>query len=464
MISLELVDKLQSSEWAELERFIAFKFPRLRSDVFKLLKALKNKNNSELSRKQIHGLLYSNEQFNDKRIRYLLTDFNKAVFAFFSYKQLSKNENDSNVLLLRELAERNCTRSFEKTYNQEQRRLESQNKVDSEALYHQYSLASIKAKHDLGQGQRSSDVFEESSQYLDNYFVAKKLQISAEKINLNFILKKEWTDPFLRNILQQIDEGLFQKSPYIQLYRLIITSLTEPENEAVFSLLKERLQSLTERLSAEEMTDLYQYLLNYCIRRINSGRLIFQDELLHVYQMALQDGALLAEGRISQWDFKNIVTIALRTRKLAFARGFIIDYENKLPPDQRINALAYNLANVNFAEGDYRATIKQLAKVDLEDVFYRLDARSILLKSYYELDDTDALFYHATAFRNMLNRNRKISDHQRKLYLNLIKHTLSLAKAGGQKAKIALIEKRVSKNPNVADLRWIEEKISEQKA
>jgi hypothetical protein len=101
--------------------------------------------------------------------------------------------------------------------------------------------------------------------------------------------------------------------------------------------------------------------------------------------------------------------------------------------------------------------------VDLDDVFYRLDARSILLKSYYELDDTDALYYHGTAFQSYLNRNRKISDIQRRLFLNLIKHTISLTKVAGNGSRLKLLESRVKENPNVADLRWLEQKISELK-
>ena len=177
--------------------------------------------------------------------------------------------------------------------------------------------------------------------------------------------------------------------------------------------------------------------------------------------MALKDGALLTDGKITQWDFKNIVTISLRTQQVDFALDFIDSYSNNLPDNHRSNAVAYNLANIHFAKGEYRAAIKQLQEVDLDDVFYRLDARSILLKCFYELDDTDALHYHATAFRSTLNRNRKISDNQRKLYLNLIKHTLSLSNAGGIPAKVNLIKKRISEKPNVADLRWLESKIAE---
>jgi len=463
MITFDLLKDLQTTEWEELKRFTQFRFPRIRQDVYRTLDVLRNHSASEnpITREQLHHWLFKNRPYNDKVIRYLLTDTNKVVFEYFSFKQLAKKPEVQQTLLLQELSDRKCFRAFEKTYNQELKRLETAAHIYPSALNYSYELHALKAKTELESGQRSSAVFEQSSLYLDHYFVAKKLQISAERINLNFILNKEWNDPFLSTILQQIDGGFFSNSAYIGLYRLIIKTLTEPENEAVFSQLKQDVPQLADRLSEDERSDLYQYLLNYCIRRVNAGRLTFQNELLSVYQSALKNGALLSNGRISQWDFKNVVTVALRVGEFDYAREFIYNYKQSLAPDQRKNALAYNLANLHFYQANHRAAIKQLQLVDLDDVFYRLDARSILLKSYYELDDTDALFYHATAFRSMLNRNRKISDNQRKLYLNLIKHTLSLSRAAGEKQKVNAVKERVKNNPNVADLSWLEGKLAD---
>jgi len=461
MLTEELIDKLQTSEWEELKRFMRFRFPRLREDVYRAVDALRENQSRGIDRENLHKSLFPKTKFNDKIIRYLLTDVNKAIYEFFSYKQLQKQSNKQQLLLLNELTDRKCGRAFSKTFNTAISDFENAAHADAESLLHYSEVLGLKAQAELESGQRSSDAFEQSALYMDQYFVARKLQISAEKINLNYILKKDWEDPFLEIILQQIDQGMFSQVPYIQLYRLIILSLTEPENETAFASLKSQVPEIIESLPESEITDLYQYLLNYCIRKINAGGLQFQDELLAVYQSALEHGALLTNSKISQWDFKNVVTIALRTGNTEYAREFIHGYKQALPSSQRTNALAYNLANLHFSEQNYRAAISQLQKVDLDDVFYRLDARSILLKSYYELDDQDALFYHATAFRSMLNRNRKISDQQRKLYLNLIKHTLSLSRSAGEKSKVKAIQKRIQEKPNVADLRWLESKIKE---
>lgn len=460
MITQELVEKLKTPEWDALKRFIKFRYPRLRPDVLRCLEAFQSNVGKQLSRQEIHSLLFGQKSFNDKTIRYLLTDINRLISEYYSYIQVTKSASVRQLSLLRELSDRGCTRAFEKTYNQELKALNQASQIDASTLHYRYELHSLKAKTELDSGKRSSDVFEDSSHYLDHYFVAKKLQISAEKINLHFILNKSWDDAFLETILHQIDAGFFADNNYITLYRSIILSLTQPDNESVFESLKKDAPLLQGKISDSEFSDLYQYLLNYCIRRINAGRLVFQDELLSVYQDSLTNEALFSNGRLSQWDFKNVVTIALRTKNLEYAREFIHSYKQFLPSDQRVNALAYNLANLHFSEGDYRAAIKQLQRVDLDDLYYRLDARSILLKSYYELDDGDALFYHATAFRSMLNRNRKISDQQRKLYLNLIKHTLSLFRCAGEGAKVRTIKNRIAKNRSVADLSWLEAKLA----
>jgi hypothetical protein len=152
--------------------------------------------------------------------------------------------------------------------------------------------------------------------------------------------------------------------------------------------------------------------------------------------------------------------IGLRLRETAFIEDFISGNAALLPPAQRANAVAYNTANLCFHRRDYRQALAQLQQVDLDDVFYRLDARSILLKTYFEMDDIDALFYHATAFRTFLLRNSKISDHQRKLYQNLIRFTLSLVRCGSDRSRLRALRKKVEATPNVADLAWLESQVT----
>ena len=114
-----------------------------------------------------------------------------------------------------------------------------------------------------------------------------------------------------------------------------------------------------------------------------------------------------------------------------------------------------------FIDNDYRKAIRKLQEVALNDVFYQLDARVILLKSYYELNDTDSFFYQASAFRLFLLRNRHISDYQKNIYRNLIKFLTAIVRSAFSKSKLLKIRVEIEKEKNVADLNWLRSKVNE---
>jgi tetratricopeptide (TPR) repeat protein len=206
---------------------------------------------------------------------------------------------------------------------------------------------------------------------------------------------------------------------------------------------------------------MYHYVLNYSIKMINQGDRVHRKVLLENYKQMMAQQILIQDGQISQWHYKNVVTICLRQDETAFANTFIHTYRKFLSADVRENAFQYNAAYLQFAKGQYKDAISGLQKVDLDDVYYRLDARSILLKSYYELNDIDALFYQASSFRMFIRRNKSISAYQKAVYLNLIKITLALVRAGSNITRLKRVKDRVERDSRIADLQWVESKLEE---
>lgn len=459
MITEEVLESLSMAERDEFQRFMGFRAPRLRNEVPQAAQVLLR--NGSITREQLFAVLFDKKPFDDKTVRYILTDINRLLYEFLIFKRAMNNEHQGKHLLLVELLDRKCGKAFGRAVNQQSLALDQGTYIGPEALKHRLDLLSLQAGHELSQGQRSTHRFADSTEALDRYFVARKLQMSAEKLNLHFILSTTSDDPFLDLLLQEVDKGRFNDTPYIVLYRDVVRMLQHPDDTDAFARLRLQTANEAKYLPHHERHDLYQHMLNYCIRRVNAGKLEFQAELFAIYRQALANGALLTDGQLSQWDFKNIVTIGLRLREVEAVRNFIDQYGALLPATQRANALAYNTANLHFHTNGYRQALAQLQRVDLDDVFYRLDARSILLKTYFEMDDPDALFYHASAFRTFLLRNRHISDHQRKLYQNLIRFTVALARSGTDCHRIRALRKKVSATTNVADLAWLQAKLDE---
>ena len=108
--------------------------------------------------------------------------------------------------------------------------------------------------------------------------------------------------------------------------------------------------------------------------------------------------------------------------------------------------------------------IELLQQVNYSDVFYSLDSRSILLKTYYEMDAVEPMYSLIDSFRTFLRRNKILSEAQRKGYMNLIKYTLQASRVRPRdKARISKLEKDIDKASPIADVGWLKEKVAELK-
>ncbi len=117
-----------------------------------------------------------------------------------------------------------------------------------------------------------------------------------------------------------------------------------------------------------------------------------------------------------------------------------------------------------FYTKKYNQALQELLKVESIDVFYDLDYRGVLLKCYYELEETEALFSLADAFRKFV-KQQKISDGQKKSYLHFIRCVQRLykvkihpkpSKAAKEKVKQFVLEIQPLNNR-----KWLFEKVGE---
>lgn len=165
---------------------------------------------------------------------------------------------------------------------------------------------------------------------------------------------------------------------------------------------------------------------------------------------------------MSPWEFKNIVTIALRAKEMKWTMDFIETYTAYIPARDRGNAYTFNMARYAFAAGKYDRVLELLGSVDYDDVFYQLDAKATLMKTYYELGEYQPLQSLSESFRILLSRKRLISDTQRTVYGNFIRYTLKLFRADVKdRKKIAQLTQDIHKVKQLADKSWIMEKLEE---
>ena len=163
------------------------------------------------------------------------------------------------------------------------------------------------------------------------------------------------------------------------------------------------------------------------------------------------------------FHFKNIVVIALRVGKYDWTENFIHTNKQRLPKASRENAVTFNLARLHYYKKDYEKVISLLQEVEYEDIVYILSSKSLLIATYYENNEIEALYSLLESFRVYLNRRKDIPDIWKRSRRNLIKFTKKLIRIvpGDNKAIEKIKEEIENTADGIADVKWLKEKISE---
>lgn len=401
--------------------------------------------------------------YSDQKVRYLLSDLTKVLEEFIAYKEFKRNPFNAHFQLANALLRRNQ----EKFFLQELEVLKNMNESaafrDHGYYFNLHQLSEIAYEYTSGSRNRAFDTsLQELMDNLEISYLSKSLRFYCEMINRRNILSVTYNLRFFDQVMNYIQEGGFDDIPAIRIYRLIYISLMQPGNhENYLSLLKE-LDQTHHLFSLKEQRGMYVFAQNYCIRRINAGEKGALEDIFALYQKMV-DRDLIYEGNyVSQPDFKNIVTTGLRLGASEWVESFIEKYRSNLHPDFSENAYNYSMAWVYFTRKAYDKALRILLRVEFNDVYYHLDAKSLLMKVYYEMNEFDPFLSLVDAFKIYLRRNRFISELQKKTYSNFIALLNKLMKVKlGKLVMSPELHQEIVKTKPAADLIWLQAKSTE---
>lgn len=401
-------------------------------------------------------------ELDDKKLSYLMSDLVEMGEHFLKTEKLLEKELEGYCALLSVYNEWESDKLYEQTLRKAQKHLDQSKYRNPDFFYQEYLLQSEVNAYFDKQKKRAQDMsLQQAANYLDLYYLSIKLKYSCELINRQKLVAADYELRMLREVKTHIEENDYTGYPTIMIYYRVLMTFLENDNHSHFDSLKELLAQHTSVFPSDEARDLYAYAQNYCIRKANAGQEDFLRELYMLYRSSIEEGLVITDGHISPWAYKNIISVATRVKETTWAEAFAKEYRNQLHPKFRNNAYNYNMAYLQFARADYGKSLAALNQVEFTDVFYALDSRTLQIKVYYELDETDALFSALEAFKVYLRRNKTISENVRNIYMNFVKfmnRMLSIAPSEHDK-RIKLSEK-IKETGQVADMRWLLSKLN----
>lgn len=406
--------------------------------------------------------VFGKKPYNEKRFRYLISDLLEAINNFL-YLQQVQTEKPGFIRMLSECFElRNATLSRAALAAKLQRTnitytggrnpqwfLERHFEGQLEEELHTTSLKDYRkylAEHRTG-----------APGGLDTYYLIEKLRDICTIANDNNVLGLQHTAYNTDAVLALATANHFAGNAFVQAYLFVYQLLTTRQTQA-YTQLKTVIAEQGYEMDLNTLAELFTYSRNFCIARVNAGEESFFDELFELYEQGIEKQILLVNGELNERNFKNIVTTALRTGRYEWTLDFINDYRYKLNKRVRDNAYNYNLANYYFHKRQYNLVLRNLQKVQLSDLFYGLDARSMMLKCYYETDEKEAFMNAYQSFRMFVQRRKNVSEQHRRNYLNFLRIAKKLMNLRPRSSDAAKIVAEIEASKAIADKNWLLEK------
>lgn len=272
-------------------------------------------------------------------------------------------------------------------------------------------------------GQTETRFLEHKLENLDAYYLTETLRDACELTQRYRFLKSHPPKSLLFEKLVDLlakDPEIGRDTPAVKVYHQLY-SLLKSNDLSQFPICKATILENESYFDREELQNLYNYLQNFCILQINNGHKQFLMEVFKLYQLQLASQLLLVDGVLPEWHYKNIVTTGLRLDERKWVRDFIENYSSALAETVAENAYSYNLAAWFYHIGKPEAVLPLLLQVEYTDLRYNLDAKALLLRTYFDLAEEEALIAHADAFSQFVKRNKSLTEFQKKGYFNLIR-------------------------------------------
>lgn len=432
---------------------------------------VKGKLNDSLTKELIWEVVFPGKKYNDTKYRKLHSELLKIFEDFIAQKAYDNNKFLRANLTLQAVRTRKIEKLFKSVSASSDRALEHSYNRSSEYLYakyfneneklHLYSDFQIARKR--SKNIESDLKISETVKYLDQFYIAEKLKHYVKLLGWKKILTIEQDIDYIDLLNKMLEDEAMQNIPPIAIYNTISKTLLNQDDEESYFLLKKQVDEFIDYFPDEEIRNIYDALLSFCVRMVNKGNLAFQEETLDAYKGALEKETVFDDGHIIAINFNNIVFFALRAGEYDWAEQFVEDYKDRLNDTDRTSSVPFSLARIEFYRNNYGKVIELLQEVEMNSVVYNLSSKTILLLSYYELDEFDALDSFINSFRVYLNREKSISARKKGTYKNLLKYVTRLInirdsdKEGLRKLKIEIEE-----TSGVGSKPWLLQKLEEK--
>lgn len=475
MISPKLLILLQNFSKSELKgfkKFLQSSFHNENQDLVKLYKIIESqlrksnwgdKENKHLEKKIVWKKIKGTAPYLDEQMRRICSDLTKKAYHFLAYNEFKQNPIDELIYLLPNINTPSLNKHFAGVTRQADLIQDKSSLKNADYHFSKFKIEYQKYRNQEINTKKLPDFgnLEKADYHLDAFYIFNKLKNYCDFLAYKNITAINPDIHLFPDFLENLKSSPYINEPCIKSYFYIVSMLLQPDNEVFFQNAKEILEKNYDSFTTQELNTIYIYLKNYCIdTKINNGKSEYFYELFDIFKTLLEKEINFIDGMLDPRDYKNIITVGLHIKKFDWTENFIQNFTTRLPRESQDNDLSYNLAKVYFHQEDYQKVIEQLREVEYKNLSYTMGGRLMLLKTYYELNELDALESLLDSYGIYLRRNKLISREVKQQLMNGIRFTRKLASlAPYDKPGIQKLKTQIKNCKALAAKKWLLEKV-----
>lgn len=411
-------------------------------------------------------------QYQDHTIRTIMSQLTQLIKDFLAFTQYEQQKHHQKRCLLTALADRQLPHNLFEKELKAILNAQKETPTNVHFLHHQFRMAEISYQYANITTNRSNQksTLQSAIAHLDNYYLAVKLRYAWIALNHQNVVNVDYEmGLFFEEILATLQQPNFTPTPLIQLYHRIVLLLLDIEEEQHYALLKELLHQHKAHFAIEVIHPFYILLINYCRLKTAKGKQTYIDEALHWYKVMLEQQLLEQDKYFSPHHFKNIVSIGLLVKEIDWVTQFIEDYHRQLDPKFRETLYLYNKSLCLFNQKNYQQSAIYLRQLQFStatfiDVYHDMGYRLLLIKTYYETKEWDALLSALEALRVFVRRNTVISPQKAEAYAHFGKFVKQLVNHQvSTKEQIHALQQKLQAIVIIDQRNWLREKLEELK-
>jgi len=426
------------------ERFVASPYFNNGRNYLPFLKELRNHYpdfkdlKGKLTSESVYKKLYPGKKFNKQVMWNQVSHLEKLALEFILQTALKNNKSERFILLFNELSKRNLDKLIIKEIEKADKYI-STVKLGEEYFSFKWTVELNRADYwnsVLGRQDKSFEGTVKSTEYLMLKFLA---DLSAQVWDLN-ILKLMYNagDEInsalelvrsldLKNLIKVNSKSKNKYSKVINFYYNKIMCALDENDESYFFEMKKFFDNNYDLFDKQEQHNSIISLANYCAHKMRLGQDKFLKILFEINKFRLEkETGVFTHGRMSKALFHQMLRSALSLGEVKWAENFVKEYTSKLRKEHQKTMASLALGYINFAKKDYAESLHHFNKVEFIDLRDKLHVRILSAKAYYELDNTESLFYYIDSSKHYFGKNTAIETDARNAYLKFFNYLKKL--------------------------------------